>query len=69
MTTFKAWLGKQPRGTIARLVREVPVSHTTLWNLRKGGRVDSYDLACRLSAATGGAVTAATLCGERGKRS
>lgn len=60
--TFDEWARLQPRGTMMGLVRAGITSNTTIHRLRRGGRVQSYELARRISDATGGAVSIAALC-------
>lgn len=61
---FAKWLANQPRGTLARLVRETGVSSVTLHKVARGERLSRYGKAAALSKATDGAVSIADLCGE-----
>ncbi len=50
-------------GLIARLARDSGLAYGTVYNLaKKGELLKRYDLAQRLSDATGGAVSVAELC-------
>lgn len=59
---FTDWLKAQPRGSMARLERESGISHTTGFRLVNGCRVTNFEIATRVSAATGGQVSIAELC-------
>ncbi len=61
---FPTWVQSQPRGVLKRIERDCGIGYTTLHRLKRGARLDSYDLAKRLSAATGGEVTIDDLCGR-----
>ena len=67
--TFAKWLKKRPRGTAVRLSREHAISASTVYRLQRGGTLRDYALAQRVSAATGGEVTAVELCeGQKGRK-
>lgn len=59
---FDEWIRTQPHGTMKRLEHEMRVGYTTLQRLRAGERIRRYDIARRISDATGGAVTITDLC-------
>jgi hypothetical protein len=59
---FPAWVATQPHGTLKRIEREYGAGYSTLHRLMNGGRLDSYDLAERISKATSGAVSIEELC-------
>lgn len=59
---FDDWLAEQPRGAQAKIYREVGVSFGTMWNAQKRIPVKHYEVARRLSEATGGIVTIKALC-------
>lgn len=67
---FPEWYASQPRGTGQRLVRELNIGTTTIHRLNQGGLVTAYELASKISAATGGAVSIEELCvaPKKGKR-
>lgn len=58
--TLKEWLRSKGRGECSRLVREALVSYPTIREAQKGNLV-SDEIAQRISAATGGAVSAASM--------
>jgi hypothetical protein len=62
---FATWLSKQPRGTRARVIREV-CSEGAVRRATAGTPIGTYEVAERLSKATNGAVTIASLCKPRG---
>ncbi len=62
---FAAWIQTQPYGTLKRIEREHRVGYMTLHRLKKGERLDSYELASRVSRATDGAVSIDELCAPR----
>lgn len=62
---FPTWAKAQPHGTLKRIEREHSVGYMTLYRLKNGGRLDSYDLAARISKATGGEVSIDELCAPR----
>lgn len=59
---FPTWAALQPHGTLKRIERETRIGYTTLHRLKRGDRLDSYQLAERVSRATGGAVSIDDLC-------
>lgn len=59
---FSEWVGTQPRGTLKRLERQTGVGYTTLQRLRLGQTLVRYDIARKLSEATGGEVSIDDLC-------
>jgi hypothetical protein len=60
--TFAEWVKDQPYGVMKRLEREHGFGYQTLSRVKRGERLKRYDIARRLSAATGGAVSIADLC-------
>lgn len=47
--SFAEWLDMMPRGTSARLQREVPIAQATIRKLRLGGKLGSYAQAVTLA--------------------
>lgn len=62
---FPSWAKAQPHGTLKRIEREQGVGYMTLYRLKRGERIDSYDLAARISKATGGEVSIDELCAPK----
>lgn len=62
---FPSWAEKQPHGALTQLARETGCAYVTLHRLKRGGRIDSYSLAERISRATGGEVSIDDLCASR----
>ena len=56
------YLEAKPRGEAMRLQREACVSASTIYDHLNGRPIAKYDVAKRLSDATGGEVTIADLC-------
>jgi hypothetical protein len=61
---FATWLAKQAHGTRARVIREVG-SERAVRRAQCGEPIATYQLAEKLSKATGGVVTVASLCKPR----
>jgi transcriptional regulator with XRE-family HTH domain len=60
--TFDDWAKKQPHGTLKRLERELGVGYSTLMRLRRGEHIARYDVAKKISDATGGEVSVDEIC-------
>jgi len=56
------WIAKQPRGTVRRLAAREGVREATFYEAARHG-LKRLDVAKRLSAVTGGAVSVAELMG------
>jgi len=65
MSKFRAWLRKQPKGTRARLMREV--SEAAVVRAQRGLPL-SYACGCALSGLTGGKISLEDLCAKRGAK-
>lgn len=59
---FPEWVQSQEKGALKRIEREVGVGYTTLMRLNAGETITRYDVAKRISDATGGEVTVDELC-------
>lgn len=60
------WVKAQGHGAIARLVKTTGLSRPTIYHALKGGQLRG-DTAVKLSKATEGAVSVASLCGLTGE--
>lgn len=63
---FDDWVKAQGHGAIARLVKTTGLSRPTIYHAMKGGSLRS-STAVKLSKATEGAVSVASLCGITGE--
>lgn len=59
---FPEWVQTQERGALKRIERQTGVGYTTLMRLNSGDTIARYDVAKRISEATGGEVTIDDLC-------
>lgn len=62
---FSDWFAMQPRGRGLKTARVAGVGTTTIYQLVRGVPLRRYDVARRISAATGGAVSIEELCAPR----
>lgn len=60
--TLHDYIEAQGAGTISRLMRTTGCAATTLHGVLDGAPIARYELAKRISDATGGVVTVAELC-------
>ena len=60
--TLYEWIETQPAGVITRLARAADCANSTIHDIVNGKPLRKFDLAERVSAATGGAVSAVELC-------
>lgn len=61
--TLEEYVKKHGRGTIAKISREAAVSYQTIWLLvNRDLNLKLYDVAKRISDATGGQVSIKELC-------
>jgi hypothetical protein len=59
---FPDWVEAQEKGALKRIERETGVGYTTLMRLRAGEAISRYDVAEKISKATGGAVSIQEIC-------
>ncbi len=60
--TLADWVKDAGRGAMSRLSQSTGVAYSTVHNAVKGQLIKQYDVAKKLSDATGGLVTVADLC-------
>ncbi len=60
--TLNEFVEKKGSPTLQELAETAEVSYTTLKSVRRGMRLKKYDVAKRVSEATGGKVTIKELC-------
>lgn len=64
---FAEYIAHAPKGEMSRLCRVTGLGYSTINELKNGKRcLHRYDVAAKLSLATGGAVTIAELCDPAG---
>lgn len=61
LMTLPEWIQEQGRGAITRLHMTTGISYSTVHGAARGKRV-TYDIAVKLSEATGSKVSVASLC-------
>jgi len=59
---FTEYVAQSPHGEMKRIEREARVGYQTLIRAKNGIRLNEYDVAKRISDATGGKVSVAELC-------
>lgn len=60
--TLHEWIAAKGAGEISRLVRETGCAGTTFHDVLNGHALKRYDIAKKISDATGGKVSVADLC-------
>lgn len=59
------YVTREGRGALSRIQRETGLAYTTVFRAARGRAIKKYEVARRISAATGGAVSVEELCAPK----